>query len=316
MKDNEGKIMDLILKIQSILLYAIGIILFIALLVIVVYEILILRIFNDVDYDGITADLIINMVSLVLAIILGAYSMLYSKKVLKSPIIVEARTKHSFELLEISRKWHQQLSKNDNILKMWNRVPEKRIFHAPPEVQHIIDHHVKKPQKDLLKTISVFSEKEFEFNMKVYDLQEKILDEFVTNMISISGEENSAIAIPKGGLFKYVYIRILKYSGFEIDNQDEAVITPKSNDKPLNVQIGVYGFPFPYICDSSVESFEVTLRNLLLNEEYLNRYISDGNEIVSLHKEVNEIFTKIDDDFKKIHWYPILPGDECESLQI
>ena len=314
--DNIRSKMKLIFEIQSILLYIFGIILFIALLVVVVYEILILRLFNEFDLSGITSDLVINTSSLVLAIILGAYSIWYSKKVLKSPIIVEARKKHSSELLDISRKWHQQLSKNDNIFKMWDRVPDKRIFHAPPEIQHIIDYHVKKPQKDLLKTISVFSEKEYEFNMRVYEIQKKILDEFVTDTVSIGGEEHTAIAIPKGDLFRYVYKRILKYSGFEIDNQEEVVITSKSNDEPLHVQIGNNGFPFPYVCDSAVESFEITLRNLLLNEEYLNRYIADGKEIVSLHKEVNEIFAKIDAGFKKIHWYPILPGDECESLQI
>ena len=264
-------------------------------------------------------DILIGGTALVLSII-GIY---YTHKSVKAPILLEARKKHTQELIEFLKEWYNNFPLYESATEpKTTSTPSTSIVHLKerwhdfPKIEEswkykdLIQYHLPDEYKTLPTKWEEYKKFVNEYGTLRYRLYEKIKEDAIkkTNlkfdpnwseehMISqhfVMCIYRQCVSLIRNG--RLCFDRSINY---KIEGGNELWFggcgLAKGNKEEL---------------EKARKIFEM----MMFNEEY-KKYMHEINEIIEYERKLEEMYHSLKAMIEKLIGYPLLPGTKCEILK-
>ena len=271
--------------------------------------------------EDIPWDTLIGGTALVLSII-GIY---YTYKSVKTPILIEARKRHTQELIEFLKEWHDKFPLYESATEpKMTLTPSTSVIHLNepchdfPEIEtnwkykDLIQYHLPREYKTLPAEWDRYKKFVDEYGTLRYELYEKIKKDAIKKTNLKYDPNWKGEHIISQHFVIYIYQQSIswrrdgrlyfdkKFMNYKIERGNELWFSggglAKGNKEEL---------------EKAKEIFE----EMMFSEEYLNKYEREINEIIEYERKLEEMYNKLKAMIEKLIGYPILPGTKCEILK-
>lgn len=266
----------------------------------------------------ISLDTLIGGIALILSII----GILYTRKSLRSPILLEARKKHTAEIIDFLREWYDNFPLYESSTKpkttstlSTSEHHLNRNFYNFPKVEtnwkynDLMQNHLPKGYNSFPKKWDAYKITVNEYGVKRNQIYEKIKKD-VLNEINLKYEPTL-----KGDHVISEHFISLPYTQCVTWIKDEHLYDKEGNFKQERNELyfGSYGLA-KGTKDDLIQAKEV-FEKVMFDEVYLIKYRDDILEIIKMEKELEDIYNNIKNIIETLLGYPLLPGKKCEMLK-
>lgn len=257
-----------------------------------------------------------------IALILSIIGILYTHKSLHSPILLEARKKHTADLTDFFRELH------DNFPRYVSSTEPETLFtlstseHHPdinfynfPKVEtnwkynDLMQNHLPEECNSFPKKWNAYKITVNEYGVKRNQIYEKIKTD-VLNEIDLKYKSTL-----KGDHEISKQFISLLYTQCVTWIKDEHLSYKERNFRQENneLHLGPYGLAKGTKDDliQAKENFE----KMMFDEAYLTKYRNDILKIIEMEKELEDMYNNIKNIIENLLRYPLLPGKKCEILK-
>ena len=257
-----------------------------------------------------------------IALILSIIGILYTRKSLRSPILLEARKKHIAELIDFLREWHDNFPlyesstkpKTSSIFSTSEHHLNRNFYNFTKvetnwKYNDLVQNHLPKRYNSLPKKWNTYKITVNEYGIKRNKIYEKIKTD-VLNEIDLKYKSTL-----KGDHEISEQFISLLYTQCVTWIKDEHLSYKERNFRQENneLHLGPYGLAKGTKDDliQAKENFE----KMMFDEAYLTKYRNDILKIIEMEKELEDMYNNIKNIIEKLLRYPLLPGTKCEMLK-
>ena len=259
----------------------------------------------------------------VIAVLLSCLGIYYIHKSVRSPILLEARKKHTEELREFLRGWY------DNF-PIYERATEPKTtptpsapisymyehWHNSPNIeknwkyQDIIQFHLPNKYKTLPMKWDKYKKTDSRYGEIRYQLYEKIKKDVLSEInlkYDVWGEDHT--------ISKH-FIELL-YTQYVTWIRDGRLSADKTRGyKREGDELWFSGGQgLAKGTEEELSQVKGVFENMMFDEKYLIKYETDVSKIIDMEKELENMCKEIKEMIEKLMGRPLLPGTKCEMLK-
>jgi len=271
--------------------------------------------------EGIPWEILIGGTALVLSII-GIY---YTYKSVKAPTLLEARKRHTQELIEFLKEWHDKFPLYESatqpkttptcstsiirLNKHWHNFAE---IETNWKYKDLIQYHLPQEYKTLLEEWKRFKKSVDEYGTLRYRLYEKIKKDAIekTNLKYDPNWKGEHIISRR--FVTYIYQQSISWI-----KDRRLYFDKKSTDRKIEHgnELLFGGSSLAKGSKEEIEKAKETFEKMIFNEEYLDKYEGEINEIIECERKLEDMSHKLKAVIEKLMGYPLLPGTKCGILK-
>ena len=254
------------------------------------------------------------------ALILAGIGLLYTHRSVRAPTLLEARKKHTAELIEFLREWNDKLPVFDNATtpkttsgtrdRRWDEVSE---IEKSWKYKDLIQHHLPKEYKTLPTKWAKYKEDNKEYGEMRYQLCEKI-KKAVLNESGLKYDfRGSADHMISPHFIDFIYIQHIAWVRL-----GQFSANRKSDHKQVEVENEFWfgGHLLAKGTGEEMSQIKGLFERMMFDEGCLTKYRTDILRIIEMEKEQRKKYGEIKEILEKLTGYPVLPGTKCTVLRV
>jgi len=265
-------------------------------------------------------DTLIGATALILSII-GIY---YTYKSVRSPILLEARKKHTQELIEFLKEWYDEFPLYESATdpkttsnpstslihsgKSWHNFPK---IETNWKYQDLIQYHLPNEYKTLPTKWEEYKESVDEYGMMRNQLYEKIKKDVLTKT-NLKYDQNWR---EEHGVSQHFVTHIYQQSipwireGRLYFNRESTDYTIEGN------KLWFLGSGLAKGTTEERDKAKKVFEEMMFKKDYLEKYKTDIARIIEEEEKLGKMYNEIKSMLEKLIGYPLLPGTKCEILK-
>lgn len=263
-------------------------------------------------------DTIISGIALILLMI----GILYTHKSLYSPTLLEARTKHTADLIDFFRELHDNFPryvsstkpKTSSTLSTSEYHQDINLYNFAKvetnwKYNDLMQNHLPKECNSFPKKWNAYKITVNEYGVKRNQIYEKIKTD-VLNEIDLKYNSTLKGDHEISKLFiSLLYTQCVTWIKDENLSHNERNFRLENNE----LHLGPYGLAKGTKDDliQAKEKFET----MMFDEAYLIKYRNDILKIIEIEKELEDMYNNMKNIIENLLRYPLLPGKKCEVLK-
>lgn len=270
--------------------------------------------------ENIPWDIIIGGIALILSII-GIY---YTHKSLRSPILLEARKKHSAELIDFLREWYDRLPLYESATDpKITSTPSTSITHLNEswpnflrvetnwKYRDFIQNHLPAGYKALPQKWNEYKRTINEYGEMRHQLYEKIKKDVLSSEMNLKYDPDW-----KGDHIISAHFLTLLYTQYVAWVRDSRLSADKARGyKQERNELWFGGWGLVKGTEEELFHAKDVFEKMMFDESYLIKYRTDILKIIEMEKWLKCVYEEMKEMIEKLMGYPLLPGTKCEILK-
>jgi len=253
------------------------------------------------------------------ALILAGIGILYTHRSVRAPTLLEARKKHTAELIEFLKEWNDELPVSDNAIvpiitsedidRHWDKASD---IEENWKYDDLIQHHLPKEFKTLPAKWAKYKENNKEYGEMRYQLCEKI-KKAVLNETSLQYDfhgRGDHIILPRFIVFIIQHVAWLESGQLSADRKRDSSQVEVENEFWFGKHLLAKG------TEEELFQLKKVFERMMFDEGYLTKYITDILRIIEMEKIQSKKYGEMKEILGKLTGYPVLPGTKCAVLRI
>lgn len=245
-----------------------------------------------------------------IALILSIIGILYTHKSLHSPILLEARKKHTADLIDFFRELYDNFPDYTR-----STEPETSDIYNFQKVEtnwkynDLMQNHLPKECNSFPEKWNAYKFTVNEYGAKRNQIYEKIKTDAVneTNLKYKSPlKGDSGISKPFVSMLYTQYVTWIK---------DEHLVYKELKIIQENNEIHFGSYILAKGTKNDLIQAKTKFKKMMLDEAYLTKYRNDIFKIIEIEKELEDMYNDIKNILIILLGYPLLPGTKCEMLK-
>jgi len=257
-------------------------------------------------------DTLIGIIALFLSII----GLIYTYKSVKAPILLEARKKHTQELVEFLKEWYAKVPSYESVTKLKTTLTSSasifQVIEADWKYKDLIQYHLPKEYRILPEEWERYKKYRDKYNEQRYRLYENIKKDAIEKTNLEYNPKWKGDHMISQSFVEFIYRQYIswikdgqlcfdkKYYNYKIERGNE-------------LWAGGYGMAKGN--KEELERAKEIFEKMMFSEEYLEKYRGEINEIIEYEKKLEDMSHKLKAVMEKLMGYPLLPGTKCEILK-